>query len=135
MEEKDLITTKILILFKHIIKFINTDTDLTFKGYIAKVLYKVMHISENFKAVWWEQMKPSTPSLLLCFRLLLSRLTRHSPVEDLWCHQVHCLVICCLWGADSLFPSSPFSPSLQQCPSKSLCKDLHFCSLSPCNAF
>jgi len=56
MEEKDLITTKISILFKHI-KFINADTDLTFEGNIAKVLYKEMRIPENFKAVWWEQMK------------------------------------------------------------------------------
>jgi len=56
MEEKDLITTKIFILFK-LIKFINADTDLTFEGNIAKVLYKEMHIPENFKAVWWEQMK------------------------------------------------------------------------------
>jgi len=56
MEEKDLITTKISILFK-CIKFINADTDLTFEGNIAKVLYKEMHIPENFKAVWWEQMK------------------------------------------------------------------------------
>jgi len=38
-EEKDLITSKISILFK-CIKFINTDTDLTFEGNIAKVLYK-----------------------------------------------------------------------------------------------
>jgi len=51
MEEKDLSTTKISILFKHI-KFINTDTDLTFEWNIEKVLYREMHIPENFKAVW-----------------------------------------------------------------------------------
>jgi len=55
-EEKDLITSKISILFKHI-KFINTDTDLTFEGNIAKILYKEMCIPDNFKAVWWEQIK------------------------------------------------------------------------------
>jgi len=56
MEEKDLITSKISILFKRI-KFINADTDLTFEGNIAKVLYKEMRIPDAFKAVWWEQMK------------------------------------------------------------------------------
>jgi len=56
MEEKDLITSKISVLFK-CIKFINADTDLTFEGNIAKVLYKEMHIPDAFKAVWWEQMK------------------------------------------------------------------------------
>jgi len=30
---------------------------LIFEGNIAKVLYKEMHIPDNFKAVWWEQMK------------------------------------------------------------------------------
>jgi len=56
MEEKGLITAKISLLFK-CIKFINTDTDLTFEGNIAKVLYKEMHIPDNFKAVWGDQMK------------------------------------------------------------------------------
>jgi len=45
MEEKDLITTKISILFKPI-KFINADTDLTFEGNIAKVLNKEMRIPD-----------------------------------------------------------------------------------------
>jgi len=55
-EEKDLITNKIPIIFKRI-KFIIADTDLTFEGNIAKILYREMRIPDNFKAVWWEQMK------------------------------------------------------------------------------
>jgi len=55
MDEKDLVTTKVAIIFK--IKFINADVDLTFEGNIAKILYKQMRIPEAFQAVWWEQMK------------------------------------------------------------------------------
>jgi len=39
------------------VKFINADTDLSFEGGIARVLYKEMKISEAYKAIWWEQMK------------------------------------------------------------------------------
>jgi len=56
MEEKDLITSKISVLFKKI-KFINADIDLKFEGNIAKVLYKEMWIPKHFRAVWWKQMK------------------------------------------------------------------------------
>jgi len=54
--EKELVTSKLGIIFKRI-KFINADVDLTFKGNIAKILYKEMRIPEPFQAVWWEQMK------------------------------------------------------------------------------
>ncbi len=56
MDEKDLVTTKVSIVFKRI-KFINADVDLTFEGNIAKILYKQMRIPEAFQTVWWEQMK------------------------------------------------------------------------------
>ena len=56
VDEKDLVATKVSIIFKRI-KFINADIDLTFEGNIAKILYKEMRIPEPFKAVWWEQMK------------------------------------------------------------------------------
>jgi len=56
VEEKDLITDKLGIIFKKI-KFINADTDLCFEGNIARVLYKEMKIPENYRAIWWEQMK------------------------------------------------------------------------------
>ena len=56
VDEKELVTTKVGIIFKRI-KFINADVDLTFEGNIAKILYKEMRIPEPFKAVWWEQMK------------------------------------------------------------------------------
>ena len=56
LDEKDLVATKVSIIFKRI-KFINADIDLTFEGNIAKILYKEMRIPEPFKAVWWEQMK------------------------------------------------------------------------------
>jgi len=55
-EEKDLITTKLGIIFKQI-KFIDSDTELLSQGNIAKVLYKEMHVPENFRNVWWEQVK------------------------------------------------------------------------------
>jgi len=56
VEEKDLVTTKVLLNFKQI-KLINANVHLTFEGNIAKILYKEMCIPEPFKAVWWEQMK------------------------------------------------------------------------------
>jgi len=55
-EEKDLITTKLYLIFKKM-KFINTDTDLHFESSIARELYKEMKIPEPYKAIWWEQMK------------------------------------------------------------------------------
>ena len=55
-DEKDLVTSKVAMIFKRI-KFINADVDLTFEGNIAKILYKQMQIPDTFKAVWWEQMK------------------------------------------------------------------------------
>jgi len=55
-EEKDLITTKLGIIFKQI-KFIDSDTELLGQGNIAKVLYKEMCVPENFRNVWWEQVK------------------------------------------------------------------------------
>ncbi len=57
VEEKELITSKLGIIYRKI-KFISTDTDLSFEGNIAKVLYKEMKIPETYKAIWWEQMKP-----------------------------------------------------------------------------
>jgi len=36
---------------------VNADTDLSFEGGIAKVLYKEMKIPEAYQAIWWEQMK------------------------------------------------------------------------------
>jgi len=56
VDEKDLVTTKVSLIFKWV-KFINADIDLTFGGNIAEILYKEMHIPEPFKVVWWEQMK------------------------------------------------------------------------------
>jgi len=57
MREKDFIASKISNLLKRI-KFIHANLNsLTFQGNIEKVLYKEMQISENFRAVWWEQMK------------------------------------------------------------------------------
>jgi len=55
-EEKDLITTKLYLIFKKM-KFINTGTDLHFESSIARELYKEMKIPEPYKAIWWEQMK------------------------------------------------------------------------------
>ena len=46
-EEKDLITSKLGIIFKRI-KFIDSDTKLSSQGNIAMVLYKEMRIAENF---------------------------------------------------------------------------------------
>jgi len=57
VEEKELITNKLGIIYRKV-KFINADTDLSFEGNIAKVLYKEMKIAETYKAIWWEQMKP-----------------------------------------------------------------------------
>jgi hypothetical protein len=56
VEEKDLITNKLGIIFRKV-KFINADTDLSYEGNIAKVLYKEMRIPETYKIIWWEQMK------------------------------------------------------------------------------
>jgi len=56
VNEKDLVTTKVSLIFKGI-RFINANVDLTFEGNIAKILYKEMCIPEPFKAVWWEQLK------------------------------------------------------------------------------
>ena len=55
-EEKDLITTKLGIIIKQI-KFIDSDTELSSQGNIAKVLYKELHVPENFRNIWWEQVK------------------------------------------------------------------------------
>jgi len=55
-DKKDLITTKLGIIFKQI-KFIDSDTELSGQGNIAKVLYKEMPVPENFRNVWWEQVK------------------------------------------------------------------------------
>jgi len=55
-EEKDLITTKLSLIFKKM-KLINTDTDLLCESSIARELYKEMKIPEPYKAIWWEQMK------------------------------------------------------------------------------
>jgi len=55
VEEKELITNKLGIIYRKV-KFINADTDLSFKENIAKVLYKEMKIPDTYKAIWWEQM-------------------------------------------------------------------------------
>jgi len=39
VEERDLITDKLALIFQKV-KFINADTDLSFEGDIARVLYK-----------------------------------------------------------------------------------------------
>jgi len=57
VEEKELITSKLGIIYRKV-KFINADTDLSFEGNIAKVLYKEMKIPDTYKAIWWEQMRP-----------------------------------------------------------------------------
>jgi len=56
VEERDLITEKLGIIFKKG-KFTNADTDLCFEEDIARVLYKEMKIPETYRAIWWEQMK------------------------------------------------------------------------------
>ena len=52
-----MITNELGIIYRKV-KFINADTDLSFEGNIAKVLYKEMTIPEAYKAIWWQQMKP-----------------------------------------------------------------------------
>jgi len=55
-EEKDLITRMLGIILKRI-KFIDSDTKLSAQWNIAMVMYKEMQIAENFRNVWWEQVK------------------------------------------------------------------------------
>jgi len=55
-EEKDLITSKLGIIFKRI-KFLDSNSNLISQGNIAKVLYKEMRVQESFRNIWWEQMK------------------------------------------------------------------------------
>jgi len=56
VEEKDMITTKLSIVFKRI-KFVDSDSELSSNGNIALFLYKELRVPENYREVWWEQMK------------------------------------------------------------------------------
>ena len=56
VEEKDMITTKLSIVFKRI-KFVDSDSELSNTGNIALFLYKELRVPENYREVWWEQMK------------------------------------------------------------------------------
>jgi len=56
VEEKDMITTKLSIVFKRI-KFVDSDSELSSTGNIALFWYKELRVPENDREVWWEQMK------------------------------------------------------------------------------
>ena len=56
VEEKDMITTKLSIVFKRI-KFVDSDSELSSTGNIALFLYKELRVPDNYREVWWEQMK------------------------------------------------------------------------------
>jgi len=49
-EEKDLITSKLGIVFKRI-KFLDSDSNLTSQGDITKVFYKEMRVQEMFRNI------------------------------------------------------------------------------------
>ena len=48
--------TKLSIVFKRI-KFVDSDSELSSTGNIALFLYKELRVPENYREVWWEQMK------------------------------------------------------------------------------